>query len=126
MNIAEYHPDWRWISMQIREQADHQCEWCGVPNHAVGARDRNNHWHNADAIDHMNSDVGYGLFGDYPKIIRIVLTVAHIDHDKANNDPSNLAALCQRCHLNHDRLHHAETRRRKRAAQSGQLSLVQV
>ena len=28
-----------------------------------------------------------------------VLTVHHLDGDKANCDDSNLAALCQRCHL---------------------------
>ena len=28
-----------------------------------------------------------------------VLTVHHLDGDPANCDPSNLVALCQRCHL---------------------------
>ena len=28
-----------------------------------------------------------------------VLTVHHLDNDKANVEPWNLAALCQRCHL---------------------------
>ncbi len=36
----------------------------------------------------------------------IVLTIAHLDQDIYNNDPKNLMALCQRCHLNHDRQHH--------------------
>ena len=27
------------------------------------------------------------------------LTVHHLDGDKRNNDPRNLVALCQRCHL---------------------------
>lgn len=36
----------------------------------------------------------------------IVLTIAHLDQDIQNNDPTNLAALCQRCHLLHDRPHH--------------------
>ena len=35
---------------------------------------------------------------------------AHRDHDPTNNRPGNLAALCQRCHLLHDR---AEHRRRR-------------
>lgn len=38
---------------------------------------------------------------------KVVLTVAHIDHDTTNNRFHNLAALCQRCHLNHDRHQHA-------------------
>lgn len=36
----------------------------------------------------------------------IVLTIAHLDQDIENNDPLNLMALCQRCHLRHDRPHH--------------------
>lgn len=28
-----------------------------------------------------------------------VLTVHHLDGDKSNCDPSNLVALCQKCHL---------------------------
>ncbi|MDO7873985.1 hypothetical protein Q5H93_04505 [Hymenobacter sp. ASUV-10] len=38
-----------------------------------------------------------------PKPWRIVLTIAHLDHGLINHSDSNLAALCQRCHLNHDR-----------------------
>lgn len=33
--------------------------------------------------------------GPVPK----VLTVHHINYDPQNNNPANLAALCQRCHL---------------------------
>ena len=46
------------------------------------------------------------------KIIEIVLTVAHLDHQPENCDPANLRAWCQRCHLHYDRDHHAETRYR--------------
>ena len=34
------------------------------------------------------------------------LAACHRDHDPANNDPDNLAAWCQRCHLLHDRSEH--------------------
>jgi hypothetical protein len=69
-------------------------------------------------------------FGGAPKVIRVVLTVAHLDHDTANGARSNLAALCQRCHLGHDQEQHvanaAATRERKRGeavAASGQQRL---
>ena len=40
---------------------------------------------------------------DMPKIIRIVLTVAHVhDPDPANCADDNLAHWCQRCHNRHD------------------------
>lgn len=48
------------------------------------------------------------------KIIEIVLTVAHLDHQPENCDPQNLKAWCQRCHLHYDRDHHAETAYRTR------------
>jgi 5-methylcytosine-specific restriction endonuclease McrA len=38
-----------------------------------------------------------------------VLTVAHLDHAPEHNDPANLRALCQRCHLAHDREQHRTT-----------------
>ena len=58
------------------------------------------------------------MFGEYPKIIRIVCTTAHLDHDPGNNDPANLQFLCQRCRLAHDKKQHlaaaAATRRAKK------------
>ena len=42
---------------------------------------------------------------------KIILTVAHLDHNKNNNHFSNLAALCQRCHLGHDIQQHTANRK---------------
>ena len=42
---------------------------------------------------------------------RVVLATAHRDHDPTNNDASNLAALCQRCHILHDKPEHLRRRR---------------
>ncbi len=33
---------------------------------------------------------------------RVVLTVAHLDHDPGHNAPDNLRAMCQRCHNRYD------------------------
>ena len=41
---------------------------------------------------------------------RVVLATAHRDHDPTNNRPRNLMALCQRCHLGHDREEHRRRR----------------
>jgi len=61
---------------------------------------------------------------------RVVLTTAHRDDDVNNNDPENLFAACQRCHLVYDKNLHAEhaqeTRRAKAAAalaESGQVAM---
>ena len=41
---------------------------------------------------------------------RVYLACAHLDHDPGNNAPSNLKALCQRCHILHDREEHLRQR----------------
>ena len=54
---------------------------------------------------------------------RVVLTVAHLDHDPRNSDPDNLRAMCQRCHNRYDlpaRRANAQARRR---AATGQILL---
>jgi hypothetical protein len=53
----------------------------------------------------------------------VILTTAHLGepfatgadkHDKKDIRAENLAHLCQRCHLNHDRDEHVENARRNR------------
>jgi hypothetical protein len=41
---------------------------------------------------------------------RVVLAAAHLDSNPANNRLKNLRALCQRCHMLHDRSHHLAQR----------------
>lgn len=132
MQRDRYPADWEEISRRIRfERAQGKCEWCGVVNGAVGARDVYGKWHDERSINHMNGTDGDMLFETFPKMIRIALTVAHLGtahadgtpgnkHDKMDVRPENLAALCQRCHLNYDRDEHmanaAKTRLRKKQA----------
>lgn len=68
---------------------------------------------------------GYARGSEYEgaKFTEVVLTVAHIDHDESNNDPDNLAALCQRCHFALDRQDNTRRRREGAAAACGQGSL---
>lgn len=48
---------------------------------------------------------------------KVILTIAHLDQDIANNHFDNLKALCQKCHLQHDGKQHARTAdRNKRLA----------
>lgn len=60
----------------------------------------------------------------------VVLTVAHLDHDPANNGESgnrpNLKALCQRCHLNHDRATHLRNAHKTRRARKALGDLFKV
>lgn len=84
INYKDYHPKWKLISYLIRfVRAKNKCEWCEAENYQP-----------------------HPITGS-----KVVLTVAHIDQDKNNNRFNNLAALCQRCHLWHDRHQHANNRK---------------
>ena len=71
---------------------------------------------------------GFARHGDGPapaeeRLIVIVLTVAHLNHEPEDCRPENLAAMCQRHHLAYDAQHHKETAysTRKRAAMTADL-----
>lgn len=131
-NLNRYPKNWLAISEGIKRRADWKCEGspdfpdCRVPHGALGGRTEDGAW--LDALP-----LGEGLRGlEWPRpgseawcaaggrreqlrIIRVVLTVGHLDHQPENCEPDNLRAWCQRCHLRYDRHHHAETRRARRA-----------
>lgn len=93
-NKRRYPPrkEWALIRGRILTRAGNKCEWpgCGAPNHKPHP---------------LTSS-------------RVVLTIAHLDHQPENNDDCNLMALCQRCHNRYDADHRAENRRRRRAVES--------
>lgn len=62
----------------------------------------------------------YRYFPVPTRIVGIVLTIAHLNHDPTDNRDENLRALCQWCHLDHDRRFHLGNARRTRARKSGQ------
>ena len=101
INYKDYPTNWAEISLQVREQSGWCCEFCGA---------RHNMPH---------PETGS----------RVILTVAHLDHDTTNNARENLRALCQRCHLRYDaQLHamHAAQTRRRRQVEAGQLEMFAV
>jgi hypothetical protein len=119
-----YPANWKEISRRIRfERAGGKCEVCQLPDGAIGFRDLNGQFVGRSPED---SEIGFMVFFDdngreYRRpAVKIVLTVAHLDHNPANNNEANLKALCQRCHNRHDGPHRAanaaRTRRSKRAA----------
>lgn len=95
-----YPKNWAAISKRIRfERAQNRCEHCGAENHRP-----------------------HPVTGS-----RVVLTVAHLNHDPADNRESNLAALCQKCHNTWDadfRRENRLRRMRREAEAAGQLRLV--
>lgn len=126
-----YPKNWREIRASIVARAEHRCECtgecgevhehrpddararCSAPNGLSIVRD----------TDHLSRwwlhGCGSGCTVEPCGAIRVVLTVAHLDHIESNNDPANLRALCQRCHLLLDREDNARRRRERRDAEQG-------
>lgn len=118
INYAEYHPKWGLISRLIRyRRAKNRCEWCGAPNGSVIRWNKDGTYRTPNDVewDMINAKRrgGYSLQQAIKKIgfTRVVLTVAHLDHNKHNNRFDNLAALCQREHLGHDMQQHIANRK---------------
>jgi hypothetical protein len=119
-NRHRYPANWPEIRERIRQRSSDRCEWCGIHNHAVGYRKPDGAF---VMLGRSPEDAGMACDAaeaDGFKVIRIVLTVAHVhDHDPENCADDNLAHLCQRCHNKHDapmrRQHAAESRKSGKA-----------
>lgn len=78
IDYKRYPRDWHQrIRPAVLARAQNKCEFCGAQNYQP-----------------------HPVTGS-----RVVLTLAHLDHDEQNPSPSldRLRALCQRCHLAYDR-----------------------
>ena len=123
-----YPIDWRELSCVIRfERAQGRCERCARPHRQWVVHMRDGRWWDS-ANDRWRDARGRRAQGTCPARLAklqpplvgfdalrlprtfVVLATAHLDHDPSNNDPRNLAALCQRCHLEHDRSEHRRQR----------------
>lgn len=96
-NRKRYPKEWPEIRKRIQARAGDRCERCGVPNHSFIVRLEPEGWRFARPLEVTGA-------------VYIILTTAHLDHTPENNEDSNLAFLCQRCHNRHDAKHRAETR----------------
>ena len=121
----KYHPKWSLISRLIRlRRANNRCEVCGLQNYSVGYwKDRIWHkpQHDLFRVDNLTTfqqakawrdeyNEKWQYDRDVHKVCIIILTVSHLDHDITNNRFKNLKAMCQCCHLTHDRKDNAQRR----------------
>lgn len=117
-----YPIDWRELSHSIRfRHAKGSCEHCGRPHGQFVCVLSDGRWFDAERVtwrDGKGRRVRTDLPApaDLPEAFRhrwtlVRLACAHLNHDVADNTASNLAALCQRCHMIHDRPHHLTRRR---------------
>lgn len=88
-NKSRYPKNWKQIREAILKRANNRCEFCGRLNHSI--------------VENRQG-----------KMIKVVLTVAHLNHTPEDCRPENLRALCQRCHNQYDAKHRAETRKEHR------------
>ena len=123
IDYKNYDPAWKTeIRPSVLERANNCCEECGVKNHSIIHRFGKgiNDWEYWP--EGMLSEA-WSLDGK--KSTKIILTIAHLDHDKLNHNVSldRLKALCQKCHLRLDLPHHIRNRKYGRNHQSNNYSL---
>ena len=128
-------PEYEAQRERIFERARHQCKWCSKPNAAriqtktgrgrmfwrllempegKTAHVQFRAWLNEDGWPMIPEDHEAAMQLGAPRKIAVVLSMAHLDHDPGNRDDSNVAVLCQWCHLHHDRHQHRKTLVRNR------------
>lgn len=112
INYKDYPENWKdEIRPAILKREGNKCKFCGVPNRVEIIRENGVDWL---IVDEFEKDWAkrHGI-----KVIKVVLTIAHLDQDRNNNNYNNLAALCQRCHLRHDHPHKLKYRKLPKQSQ---------
>ena len=112
-----YPIDWPQLSQLIRfGRAKGRCEICARPHGNNVLCLSGGRWFDAGTTQWRDGRgaacaAPWGADLEALRGTRVVLAVAHLDHDPGNNDMSNLKCLCQRCHVIHDKPHHLAQRR---------------
>jgi hypothetical protein len=113
---ALYPANWRELSQDIRfGRAGGKCEHCSRPHGGVVLCLPDGRWFDPEQRRWRDSRGRPARWPDLLEAIprrttRVVLAAAHRDHNPAHNRRRNLRALCQRCHLIHDRPQHLRQR----------------
>ena len=127
-NKHRYPRDWKEIRERILKRANWRCEHPGcIARHGVTG-----YWHDGrfvsmpEVLRHAGykaGDVVACSDGAKLKVIKIVLTIAHLDPTPENCADDNLRAWCQRHHLAYDAEHHKRTAYATRMAARGTADL---
>lgn len=115
IDYNRYPPNWKSeIVPAILDRANNCCEVCGLENRAsvvsvaLKIKDKKSGrykikrvWVQGESDIKRMTPLAYS---GKVKVVTVVLTVAHLDHDEENHDVTNdrLQAMCQYCHLNYD------------------------
>ncbi len=136
-NRHHYGKAWKARRLEILARAENRCECtgecdsdhngrCDAPNRVVVWRSSvaQHRWlrHECGAAC-LVEFCTEATTGARIKPVKIILTIAHLNHEAGDDRPENLKAMCQRCHLRLDRHQHAATAARTRAVRSPQTVL---
>jgi len=134
-DYSKYPKNWKSeIRPAVLLRAENKCECCKVPNSTWVCRGKwgeipvyqDDDCYVYSAIDGTKITQTYmGDLDGTTTFSKIVLTIAHLDHDTTNNDMGNLKAMCQRCHLNYDKELHAQNRKATLKKKRGTLELFE-
>lgn len=126
IDYKKYPITWNLIRERILERDNHCCKICKVKNHAIVFRGE---YKGQEVFQTDDAKIYNTATGDFieenayaliepstgnpgQKAIKIVLTIAHLNHNVNDNRDDNLAALCQLHHLRHDKDQHKKTVRK--------------
>lgn len=121
-----YAENWEEIALAVKDAAGWHCVVCNRPCRKPG---EDMDVFLLTGFAHSGWDGEIRNYNEWMNLVleapvRFTLTVMHLDHNPANNEPDNLQAACSVCHLRYDAQHHAANAaatRRKRAEDAGQL-----
>ena len=109
IDYSRYPPNWFTdIRPAILKRACNKCEWCGLNNgqevYRAKVANRMEWFKSRDEIKKLPLIPALMDFWLKYKPVKVVLTIAHLDHDETNLfiEMDRLAALCQLCHLRYD------------------------
>ena len=112
IDYKKYPPNWKTeIRPRILKRAANCCERCGVENYKIVSS-----FKQKGRTIWRPLNLGEWYENEMPKQVKVVLTVAHLDHDETNHavKDDRLAAMCQLCHLNYDRAEKSKRRAAKK------------
>lgn len=136
INYKLYPSNWQEIRKRILDRENNCCKTCRAKNGSyvfrglldgvevfVTGEEKVYRLSDGEYLsDNLQLDIQPSSGDPEQKAIKIVLTVAHLNHDIKDNRDENLAALCQMHHLRHDKDQHKansrETIARKRGLQN--------
>jgi hypothetical protein len=111
IDYSRYPPNWKKeIVPRVLGKALNRCQFCDLSNGQIvysvklKIQDSDGRYKQKSFWFSNRQDARRAMQYKEPEEVKVVLTVAHLDHDEENHNVSDdrLAALCQHCHLNYD------------------------